>query len=111
MNLITDPSPAAQSAAIQQSNDCTARAGLPSYTDLVDTIADMLDTIRAMWARVPTVEPASVGVMLTLQADEVAELREWLEAELLDLSTINVEDEDRPRIERMHRVLRKLGGA
>lgn len=106
MNLATDQTPGAQAEAIAQANAYTSNSGLPSYTDLVDTIADLSGVITMLWARLPE----APTVTLNLQADEAAELREWLDAELMDLSTINVEDEDRPRLERMHRVLAKLNG-
>ena len=48
---------------------------------------------------------------ITLTGEEAGELRELLTAEWLDLASVNANEDDRVRLERLHSMLGKLEDA
>lgn len=67
-----------------------------------------MDALRAACTSFVPALPLTSDVLLTLTVNQARELRECIDADVMDLSTISLDDEDQAKVAVLHTVLARL---
>lgn len=110
----------AQREAIATADAHLGNAALPTWTAMwcalhylhqQASLSDLPPTNGALRLAATLTHMKPAGCVLALTDEEAAALHECLQFDVLDLSTINVDEEDRPKVEHLTAILRRLPDA